>query len=418
MRTTVTFPGLGLEFEVSRVVFTLFGMEIYWYGLILATGLMVGILIGYRKAKAFGIDSDRMTDVILVTTILAVLCSRLYYVLFYPGDYDTLWKVLNMRDGGLAIYGAVIGAFVFGFLMCRLRRVPVLAMFDLTALGFLAGQGIGRWGNFVNQEAFGTNTTLPWGMYSSQTKAYLQGVAGQLAAQGVYVDPNAPVHPTFLYESLWCLLGLVLLLCYVKRRRYDGEIVLLYVAWYGAERCLVEGIRTDSLMWGPLRVSQVLAGASCVLALALWYICRRRAVRRAAAGLPTLAVQRVRAAADAKTRYEMACASRDAALRKRDAVAAQQAEGKVDSPADAAPVEETAPVESDALEMDAAEKDGAPTVDAAQAAAQTTENVKQDDFTEATTEKPAQAAPAEPKEGETTETPQTDEGAAGEAHHG
>lgn len=411
MRTTVTFPGLGLEFEVSRVVFTLFGMEIYWYGLILATGLMVGILIGYRKAKAFGIDSDRMTDVILVTTILAVLCSRLYYVLFYPGDYDTLWKVLNMRDGGLAIYGAVIGAFVFGFLMCRLRRVPVLAMFDLTALGFLAGQGIGRWGNFVNQEAFGTNTTLPWGMYSSQTKAYLQGVAGQLAAQGVYVDPNAPVHPTFLYESLWCLLGLVLLLCYVKRRRYDGEIVLLYVAWYGAERCLVEGIRTDSLMWGPLRVSQVLAGASCVLALALWYICRRRAVRRAAAGLPTLAVQRVRAAADAKTRYEMACASRAAALRKRDAVAAQQAEEGM------SPVGETAPIESNTTEK-AAEKDGAPMVDATQAAEQTAEAVKQANLTETAAERPAQAAGAMPEPGVATETPQTDEGAAGEVRHG
>lgn len=278
MRTTVTFPGLGLEFEVSRVVFTLFGMEIYWYGLILATGLMVGILIGYRKAKAFGIDSDRMTDVILVTTILAVLCSRLYYVLFYPGDYDTLWKVLNMRDGGLAIYGAVIGAFVFGFLMCRLRRVPVLAMFDLTALGFLAGQGIGRWGNFVNQEAFGSNTTLPWGMFSEATRRYLAAWQPTLAAEGVTVDPNLPVHPTFLYESIWCFVGLLLLWRHMKKRRFNGEIALLYVTWYGLGRVWIEGLRTDALMlpFGGLRVSQLIAAVSVLAAGTAVLLLRRK----------------------------------------------------------------------------------------------------------------------------------------------
>lgn len=315
MSTTVTFPGLGLEFTLNRVAFTVFGVEIYWYGIILALGLLAGILIGYWKAARFGIDPDRMTDVILVTTILAVLSSRIYYVLFYPGDYDTLGKILNMRDGGLAIYGAVIGAFVFGWLMCRLRRVPTLAMLDLASLGFLAGQGIGRWGNFVNQEAFGCNTALPWGMISSRTRAYLSTVAGELYEQGVLINPDAPVHPTFLYESLWCLLGLVLLMRYSRRRRFDGEILLLYVAWYGAERCLVEGLRTDSLMWGPLRISQVLAGVSCVAALVIWYFARRRAVRLAAAGAFTLAVQRTQAAAAARTRYEMACARRDAALR-------------------------------------------------------------------------------------------------------
>lgn len=332
MSTTVTFPGLGLEFAISRVAFTVFGMEVYWYGLIIATGLLAGFLIAYAKAKKFGIDSDRMTDVILVTTVLAVLCARIYYVVFYPGDYDTLGKILNLRDGGLAIYGAVLGAFFFGWLMCRLRRVPVLAMFDLTAIGFLAGQAIGRWGNFTNQEAFGTNTTLPWGMYSARTEAYLRGVAGELAAQGVVVEPTAPVHPTFLYESLWCLLGLVLLLRYSNHRRYDGELALLYVAWYGAERCVVEGLRTDSLMWGSLRVSQVLAGVSCVAALVAWAIGRRRAKRRAAAGLPTLAYQRVCAAQEARTRYELAIGRRQAAMN----AAAQKAS------ADAAPQTDTA----------------------------------------------------------------------------
>ncbi len=322
MSTTVSFPGLGLEFEVSRVAFSLFGMDIYWYGLILAAGLMTGICIGFAKAKKFGVDPDRMTDVILVTTVLAVLCARLYYVVFYPGDYDSIGEILNLRDGGLAIYGAVIGAFVFGWLMCRLRRVPVLAMFDITAMGFLAGQGIGRWGNFANQEAFGTNTTLPWGMYSARTDAYLRGEAAALAAQGIAVDPSAPVHPTFLYESLWCLLGLALLMAYAKRRKFDGELLLLYIAWYGAERCVVEGIRTDSLMWGPFRVSQLIAGASCVAALVIWFIARRRAAARIAAGLPTLAVQKVEAAQAANARYEAAVARRNAALQAKEAAQA------------------------------------------------------------------------------------------------
>lgn len=314
MSTLVEFPGLGLEMTIDRVAFSVFGVEIYWYGLIIAVGLMVGIGIGYANAKRFGVDSDRMTDVILVTVVLAVLCARLYYVIFYPGNYDTLGEILNLRDGGLAIYGGVIGAVVFGWLMCRIRRVPVLAMFDMTAMGFLAGQGIGRWGNFFNQEAFGSNTTLPWGMYSERTHNYLRSAAEELAAQGMVVDPTMPVHPTFLYESLWCLLGLVLLLCYAKHRKFDGEMALMYVVWYGAERCVVEGIRTDSLMWGPLRVSQVLAGASCLLALAAWLLLRRRALRRRAAGKFTLVAEVINAKEEAKARYEEACAQRSTAL--------------------------------------------------------------------------------------------------------
>ena len=314
MSTLVTFPGLGLEMTVSRVAFSLFGVDIYWYGLIIALGLLAGIGIGFANAKRFGIDSDRMTDVILVTVVLAVLCARLYYVAFYPGNYDTLGKVLNLRDGGLAIYGGVIGAVVFGWLMCRIRRVPVWAMFDMTAMGFLAGQGIGRWGNFFNQEAFGSNTTLPWGMYSERTHNYLRLAAEELAAQGVTVDPAAPVHPTFLYESLWCLLGLALLWCYRRRRKYDGEMALLYVVWYGAERFVVEGLRTDSLMVGQLRVSQVLAGASCLLALVAWFLLRRRALKRRAAGKFTLAVEPIEAKEAAKARYTAAYEQREAAL--------------------------------------------------------------------------------------------------------
>lgn len=326
MSNTVVFPGLGIEVHISRVAFTLFGMPIYWYGLIIACGLMAGMFISYWKARQFGLDPDRMTDVILFGTILSVLCARLYYVVFYPGDYNTIGKILNLRDGGLAIYGGVLGAGFFGWLLCRLRRVPTLAFFDMATMGFLVGQGIGRWGNFTNQEAFGTNTTLPWGMYSAQTESYLRSVSSQLAAQGITVDPTAPVHPTFFYESFWCLLGLVLMLCYCKHRRYDGEMLLMYVAWYGAERCLVEGLRTDSLMWGSLRVSQVLAGVSCVAALIVLYFSRRHAARLRAAGIPTLAYQRVQALEAVRSRYEVARARRDAALIKAENAAAAVSE--------------------------------------------------------------------------------------------
>lgn len=327
MGTLVTFPGLGLEMTVERVAFTLFGMDIYWYGLIIAVGLMVGIAIGYWKAKQFGVDPDRMTDVILVTVVMAVLCARLYYVIFYPGDYKTLMDVLNVRDGGLAIYGGVIGAVIFGWLMCRIRKVPPAAMFDMTAMGFLAGQGIGRWGNFFNQEAFGSNTALPWGMYSVRTHDYLQRAAAELAAQGVTVDPAAPVHPTFLYESLWCLLGLVLLLIYCRHRKFDGEMALLYVMWYGAERCVVEGLRTDSLMIGPLRVSQVLAGGSFLIALIAWALLRRRAAKVRAAGGFTLVAEKLAAKQAAKERYTVAAAVREKVLAEQ--AAAKQAAEKV-----------------------------------------------------------------------------------------
>ena len=149
-------------------------------------------------------------------------------------------------------------------------------MFDLAAMGFLIGQCIGRWGNFVNQEAFGTNTTLPWGMISENTTAYLSSVQATLAAQGVAVDPSLPVHPTFLYESLWCLAGFILLALYEKRRRFHGEVMLMYVMWYGLGRFFIEGLRTDSLMIGPFRISQVVAAASTLAALALWLVLRRK----------------------------------------------------------------------------------------------------------------------------------------------
>lgn len=274
----VQFPALGLEFTLNRVAFSLGGLDVYWYGIILALGLLAGMAFAFHYAVDFGIDSDRLVDVMVIGTVCGVACARIYYVAFAPFKYNSLWEMIDLRDGGIAIYGAVIGAFLFGGLACLWRKIPLLPTFDIVAISFLAGQGIGRWGNFMNQEAFGTNTTLPWGMISESTKNYLTNWQAALAAEGVTVDPSLPVHPTFLYESIWCLLGFVLLWRYVKKRRFDGEIALLYVVWYGAERFVVEGLRTDSLMLPGigLRVSQVLALVSVAAALIALVVLRRR----------------------------------------------------------------------------------------------------------------------------------------------
>lgn len=272
----VSFPGLGLEMEINRVAFTVFGVPIYWYGVCIALGLLLGMLYAFRYAKSYGIDEDRMVDVIFVSTIAAIIGGRAYYVATAPFEFQSVWEMIDIRLGGVAIYGGVIGAFLMGALMCRLRKVPMLPMFDLAAQGFLIGQCIGRWGNFFNQEAFGGNTTLPWGMISENTQQYLQSVQQTLAAQGMTVDPSMPVHPTFLYESIWCGLGFLLLWRYSKHRRFHGEMTLLYVMWYGFERFFVEGLRTDSLMVGNVRISQAVAALSVVAALVAWVVLRRK----------------------------------------------------------------------------------------------------------------------------------------------
>ncbi len=270
MTNLVQFPGLGLSFELDRVAFSIGGMNIYWYGVCIAVGMCLALVFAFRHSVEFGVDADAMVDVILIGVVMGILCARLYYVALSPYQYHSLKDVLAIRDGGLAIYGGIIGAFLFGGLACKWRKVPVLPMFDLAAMGFLIGQGCGRWGNFFNQEAFGCNTTLPWGMYSEGTYNYLLSVQATLAAEGVTVDPTQPVHPTFLYESIWCLVGVVLLASHIKKRRFNGELFLLYIIWYGLGRYWIEGLRTDALMvTSTLRTSQLVALVSVATAVVL-----------------------------------------------------------------------------------------------------------------------------------------------------
>ncbi|MBQ7858709.1 MAG: prolipoprotein diacylglyceryl transferase [Faecalibacterium sp.] len=282
MSTLVQFPGLGLSFQINRIAFSIGSLNVYWYGVILATGLFLGVMFAFRHCTEFGIESDRMIDVILVGTVMAIVCARAYYVLMSPYEYDNIWQMLDVRRGGIAIYGAIAGAFVFGGLACKWRKIPLLPMFDLVSMGFLIGQGVGRWGNFVNQEAFGYNTTLPWGMYSQATHDYLQSNVVTLPA-GMTADPSLPVYPTFLYESIWCLAGFVLLYFYFKKRKFHGDLALRYAVWYGLGRFWIEGLRTDSLLLVPslnLRASQLVAAVTVAAALVLLVVLTRRAKQK------------------------------------------------------------------------------------------------------------------------------------------
>ena len=266
----VQFPGLGLSFELNRVAFSIGRFNVYWYGVCIAFGICLALVFAFRHSVECGVDADSMVDVILIGIVLGIASARAYYVAMAPFKYESIWEMIAIRDGGLAIYGGIIGGFLFGGLACKWRGVPVLPMFDLTAMGFLLGQCCGRWGNFFNQEAFGCNTTLPWGMYSEATRDYLMG-STVTAQSGVTIDPNLPVHPTFLYESIWCLVGFILLFRYIKKRKFNGDIALRYMIWYGAGRFWIEALRTDSLMLVPsigLRVSQLIAGIAVAAGVA------------------------------------------------------------------------------------------------------------------------------------------------------
>lgn len=260
----IEFPKLGFEFDINPTAFTVFGIEIQWYGIIITLGLVLAMLYCFPRMKKFGIDADRAIDAIIGGVIGGIIGARAYYVIMRWDQYSGDWKsIFNTRNGGLAIYGGLIGAIAVGLLICKIRKVKMLPLLDIASIGFLIGQGVGRWGNFINQEAFGTNTDSIFGMTGGTIQqtiineaAYLDGSMYQ---SGIEISEKFAVHPCFLYESVWCLVGVLILALYSKHRKYDGQLILMYAAWYGAERFIVEGLRTDSLMIGNIRASQALS---------------------------------------------------------------------------------------------------------------------------------------------------------------
>ena len=276
---TVSFPKLGLEFHINPIAFSIGNVHIAWYGILIAVGILLAMFMAFKNCKRFGVNADKLVDVVLGGLIGGVVGARVYYVIFSWDQYkDNLSSIWHTWEGGMAIYGGIIGAFLVGGIVARVHKMHVLPVLDIAALGFLIGQGLGRWGNFINGEAFGCNTSLPWGMTGDRIVAYLSDSKNIMALTelGITVDASAPVHPCFLYESIWCILGFVVLYIYSKHRRFDGEIFLMYLGWYSFERMFVEGLRTDSLMIGKIRVSQLLAGLLFAACLLTWLIIRSK----------------------------------------------------------------------------------------------------------------------------------------------
>ncbi len=262
----VSFPGLGISVTVDRVAFTVFNIDIYWYAVIILTGFVLAVVYALCNLKRFNLKADPLIDTVLVGLVCGIAGARIYYVIFRLDSYDSFWEMINIRDGGLAIYGGIIAGFLSGIVMCRIEKLDIMSTFDVVGIGFLIGQGIGRWGNFMNQEAFGSYTDLPWGMYSENTW-YVETVDGV----STVVGPTT-VHPCFLYESIWCLCGVLILHLISKHfYKFRGQIFFSYLLWYGLGRAWIEGLRTDSL-WlvdNVIKVSQALAIA-CVLVSAVF----------------------------------------------------------------------------------------------------------------------------------------------------
>ena len=256
MYTNISFPTFGIDINPPRSI-SLGPLTIHLYGLIIACGLMLAVLYACKRSREFGLREDDLIDGVIWVTPFAIACARAYYVIFSWQRYvENPIEALYIWEGGLAIYGGVLGAIVGVLVFCRIKRIKVATILDLMLLGFLIGQSIGRWGNFFNREAFGAETQ----------SFFRMGLTNTVTGVTYYV------HPTFLYESLWNALGFVILHFASKHRRYDGQIALGYAAWYGLGRCFIEGLRQDSLWWGPFRVSQLLAGISCLAAagVLLW----------------------------------------------------------------------------------------------------------------------------------------------------
>ncbi|MPM56880.1 Prolipoprotein diacylglyceryl transferase [bioreactor metagenome] len=267
--TVVYFTGITKGFSVPSVFadFTIpfigSHVTIKFYGLIIAFGFLLAVLFGGRMAYKWKMSIDKMLDVLIYGTLGGIIGARLYFVIFQWDYYSqNPSEIFKIWEGGLAIYGGLIGGMIAAFITCKFNKLNFYNLLDIASMSFLIGQGIGRWGNFTNQEAFGTNTKMPWGMTSEKVSNYIIENQSLFAEKGIKMDPSVPVHPTFLYESLWCIAGFFILYLICKKfRKFSGQIILCYGIWYGIGRTIIEGFRTDSLYFAhtTLRVSQILS---------------------------------------------------------------------------------------------------------------------------------------------------------------
>lgn len=257
----ISFPGLGIdEFRVNRVAFSLFGRDVMWYGIIITLGIVLAFLyVNYRAKKNEGIKTEDVLDYAIYLVLFGVIGARLYYVLTSFDDYkadtvgQTISNIVAVWEGGLAIYGGIIAGGIALAIVSLIKKIKLGRAFDMVAPGVMIGQIVGRWGNFCNGEAYGSETSLPWRM----------GIREAGETETIYV------HPTFLYESLWNLLGFLLINLVYKKKKFDGQIFFMYITWYGFGRMLIEGLRTDSLYVGDFRISQVVGFLCFFIGLAV-----------------------------------------------------------------------------------------------------------------------------------------------------
>ena len=280
MHTSIEFPNIGIHLDNVGKTVTVFGFDIAYYGIVIGIGMLAGIAMAMMEAKRTNQNQEDYIDIAIFGIIFGIIGARIYYVVFAWDMYkDNLLEIFNTRHGGLAIYGGVIAAVITVFMVARVKKLPVALLLDTGCFGLITGQMIGRWGNFFNREAFGDYTDNLLAMQIPLDAVRSSDVSENIREHIDVIDGVSyiQVHPTFLYESLWCLMVLVILLLYRTHKKLNGELLLMYLAGYGAGRVWIEGLRTDQL-WFPgteIPVSQVLAGVLVVVAVVL-IVCGRR----------------------------------------------------------------------------------------------------------------------------------------------
>ena len=243
---------------MDRVAFTLFGVDIMWYGILMATGMVLGVFIALREAKRLNIKEDDILNLAIIAIPCGLIGARAYYVIFNWSYYSgNIAEILNFRGGGLAIHGALIGGILAGFIYAKVKKLNFFKLADCVVIGIPLAQAIGRWGNYLNKVAHGGPTDLPW---------------------GIMVD-GVKVHPTFLYESIWDLGVFIFLMVFRKKQKYEGQILAYYLILYSIGRFFIEGLRTDSLMLGPLRMAQVISLVFIIIGVVLNYVLAKKSNR-------------------------------------------------------------------------------------------------------------------------------------------
>ena len=260
----ISFPGLGISLDISPVAFSIGAKPIYWYAIIILAGFLAGLLFVAKDSKKYGLPSENVWDIAIIGLLSGIVCARIYYVLFALDEFESFWDIFKIWNGGLAIYGGLIGGIASAAVYCKIKKLDFLNACDVCCCGIFIGQAIGRWGNFVNTEVYGGPTSLPWGMS---------------------VNGAPPVHPLFLYESVWNLIGLVIYCILRPKKKANGQLICFYIGWYSLGRLFLEGMRNPEYILyavpGAVGISQIVAAIGIIIAVAGFIVVSRAERKKA-----------------------------------------------------------------------------------------------------------------------------------------